>query len=389
MIAQTPGSGAQAGTGPAPLVVHIVHRLDVGGMENGLINLVNGMAAEPFRHAIVALAGVSEFRKRLTRPDVRVMSLDKRPGKDLPAYGRLWRVLRQLGASIVHTRNLGTIDCQWVAAAAGPSHRIHGEHGWDISDLRGTSRRSVWLRRCCKPVIQRYVAMSRDIESWLIQTIGVAAARVTQIYNGVDAQRFDPAGAVPTDLPWDPAEVITVGTVGRLEPTKNQVLLLKAFPALLAQVREHAARLRLIIVGGGPQQREICDLARALGVADRLWIPGVRSDIAQLMRAMDIFVLPSLNEGISNTILEAMASGRPVLAGRVGGNPELVQPGVTGGLFDPRRPEDLAGQLADYVRDAELRRRQGAAGRERALRSFSLPAMIDGYQSLYRQVLQR
>ena len=385
-MSQPPASGGRGGT--APLVVHIVHRLDVGGMENGLVNLINGMAAEPFRHAVIALAGFTDFRKRLTRPDVEVLSLDKRPGKDLPAYGRLWGLLRKLGASIVHTRNLGTIDCQWVAAAAGAAHRIHGEHGWDISDLRGTSRRSVWLRRCCKPVIERYIAMSRDIESWLVQTIGVAPARVTQIYNGVDAGHFAPEGAVPPDLPWQPAEVITIGTVGRLEPTKNQALLLKAFPALLTQVREQAARVRLVIVGGGPQHREICDLARALGIADSVWIPGVRSDIAQVLRAMDIFVLPSLNEGISNTILEAMASGRPVLAGRVGGNPELVQPGVTGGLFDPHRPEELAAQLADYVRDGELRRRHGAAGRERALRSFSLPAMIGGYQSLYAQVLQ-
>jgi len=372
----------------APLIVHIVHRLDVGGMENGLVNLINGMAVDSFRHAIVALAGVSEFRKRLTRPDVEVMSLDKKPGKDLPAYGRLWNVLRRLGANIVHTRNLGTIDCQWVAAAAGSARRIHGEHGWDISDLRGTSNRSIWLRRCCRPVIQQYVAMSRDIESWLVRTVGVAAGRISQIYNGVDASRFDSEGDVPQDLPWRSQDVVTIGTVGRLEPTKNQVMLLRAFPALREQVPELASLLRLIIVGGGPQQREICDLARDLGVADQVWLPGVRSDIAQLMRAMDIFVLPSLNEGISNTILEAMACGRPVLAGRVGGNPELVVPGSTGALFDLERPDDLITQLAAYARDQAMRRQQGTAARERAVRSFSLPAMIDSYQRLYGQVLQ-
>jgi sugar transferase (PEP-CTERM/EpsH1 system associated) len=384
------GSLRQAAAGPAgaPLVVHIIHRLDVGGMENGLINLINGMAAESFRHAIVALAGVGEFRSRLRRSDVPVLSLDKRPGKDLRAYARLWDVLRTLRGSIVHTRNLGTIDCQWVAAAAGAGRRIHGEHGWDISDLHGVSRRSVWLRRCCGPVIQRYVAMSRDIQQWLVRTVGVAAARVTQIYNGVDTQRFAPEGKLPADLPWTAREVVTIGTVGRLEPTKNQILLLRAFPALLAQLPELAGRLRLIIAGGGPQHRELCDLARELGIADRVWIPGVRNDVADLLRAMDIFVLPSLNEGISNTILEAMASGRPVVAGRVGGNPELVLPETTGSLFDPRRPEDLTAELVRYVRDPDMRCRLGAAGRERALRSFSLPAMIGGYQQLYQQLLQ-
>jgi sugar transferase (PEP-CTERM/EpsH1 system associated) len=374
--------------GAAPLIVHVIHRLDVGGMENGLINIINGMALAPFRHAIVALAGVGEFRRRLERVDVEVLSIDKRPGKDLGAYGRLWRVLRRMRASIMHTRNLGTIDCQWVAAAAGVAHRIHGEHGWDVGDLRGTSSRSLWLRRACTPVIQRYVAMSRDIERWLADEVRVPKSRITQIYNGVDSERFQPTGARPSDLPWSASDVFTIGTVGRFEPTKNQGVLLAAFPRLLELVPEVAPRLRLMIVGGGPQERELREMARDLGVADRVWMPGVRSDVAPLLRAMDVFVLPSLNEGISNTILEAMASGRPVVASHVGGNPELVQAGSTGELFDPRRPYELAAQLVPYVHDAELRRRQGVAGRARAVELFSLAAMIGRYEHLYREVLQ-
>ena len=374
---------------PDPLIVHVIHRLDVGGMENGLINIINGMTRSPFRHAILALAGVGQFGRRLERGDVEVLSIDKRPGKDLAAYGRLWRVLRRMRAAIIHTRNLGTIDCQWVAAAAGVVHRIHGEHGWDISDLRGTSRRSLWLRRACAPVIQRYVAMSRDIERWLVDDVRVPKARVSQIYNGVDSERFRPAGALAEDLPWSPGDVLTIGTVGRCEPTKNQGALLAAFPMLLQLVPDIAPRLRLMIVGGGPQHREVFERAREMHIAEQVWMPGVRSDVAELLRAMDVFVLPSLNEGISNTILEAMASGRPVVASDAGGNRELVSAGVTGELFDPRKADDLAARLVPYVRDAELRRRQGAAGRDRAVTQFSLRAMIASYDRLYREVLRK
>lgn len=371
-----------------PLVVHVIHRLDTGGMENGLVNIINGMSTTTFRHAIIALAGVTEFRNRLRRPDVEVHCLNKRPGKDLPSYGRLWSQLRKMRAAIVHTRNLGTIDCQWVAAAAGVAHRIHGEHGWDISDLRGTSSRSVRLRRLCSPVIQRYVAMSRDIERWLVETVGVEPARITQLYSGVDSERFRPDGPLPSDLPWSPGEVITVGAVGRLEPTKNQSVLLAAFPKLLALVPELADRLRLVIAGGGPQHAEFCEMARNLGVAPRVWMPGVRSDVPEIMRAMDVFVLPSLNEGISNTILEAMATGRPVVAGRVGGNPELVEAGVTGELFEPRDADGLAAVLARYAREENTRRSHGAAGRARVVKEFSLPSMVGRYERLYQQVLQ-
>ncbi len=125
----------------APLIAHVIYRLDFGGLENGLVNLINRMPPERYRHAIVCLAGVgAEFRQRLQRASVEVVSLDKRPGKDVAVYARMWRTLRRLRPDIVHTRNLGTVDMQWVAAACGVRRRVHGEHGWEATDPRGTNR---------------------------------------------------------------------------------------------------------------------------------------------------------------------------------------------------------------------------------------------------------
>jgi sugar transferase (PEP-CTERM/EpsH1 system associated) len=365
-----------------PRVVHLVHRFDYGGLENGIVNLVNHMPADRFSHAIVALAGIGEeFAARVDPRRVLLVSIGKRPGKDLRAYARLWRTLRTLRPAIVHTRNLGTLDAQWVALAAAVSRRVHGEHGWDAGDPQGLSPRSLRLRRACDPVVQRYVAMSRDIERWLRSDVGIAATRIRQIYNGVDTRQFRPAGHAGHRGDGRP---VTIGTVGRLDAIKNQVALLHACREILDRHPDLHATLRLKIVGEGPQRQALQTLGTTLGLDHLLEMPGARSDVAEAMRDMDIFVLPSLNEGISNTILEAMGTALPVVAARVGGNPELVVDGVTGALYGPEGP---AAAIERYMADPSLRARHGAAARARVVESFSLDAMIRGYVDLYDEVL--
>ena len=370
----------------APLIAHVVYRFDYGGLENGIVNLVNRMPERSYAHAIVALAGYGEeFTSRIDRDRVQVLSIDKLPGKDLPAYGRMWRALRRLRPTIVHTRNLGTLDMQWVAAAAAVRHRVHGEHGWDAGDPRGLNPRSLRLRRACAPLVHRYVAMSRDIEHWLTRDVGIAGSRIRQIYSGVDTLKF-----YPREVSADGVAVhadhgcITVGTVGRMDPIKNQAQLLHACREILDRHPEYRSRLRLVIVGDGPSRGTLQSLAGELRLTDILSMPGARNDVAALMRGMDIFVLPSVNEGISNTILEAMATGLPVIAGCVGGNPELVVDGVTGTLSEQDR---FGATIQRYLASPELRARHGAAGRARAVERFSLDAMVQGYVELYDEVL--
>jgi sugar transferase (PEP-CTERM/EpsH1 system associated) len=378
-----------------PLIAHIVFRFDYGGLENGIVNLVNRLPAARFRHAIVALDGVGEeFRRRLQRPDVPVLSIGKRPGKDLPSYLRMWRTLQKLRPDIVHTRNLGTLDMQLAAAAAGVRRRVHGEHGWSPVDPQGLDPRNLRMRRLLRSLPRGYVAMSRDIARWLEQSIGVPAARIRQLYSGVDTGRFRPEGPVPADLPWardreGAAPPVIVGSVGRFDPIKNHAGLLRAFRAILERHPDRRGRVHLIIAGDGPLRGELAGLARALDLEDSVWFPGARSDVPELMRAMDVFVLPSINEGISNTILEAMATGRPVVAGRAGGNPELVLDGLTGALYDPGDPDGLATALEQYVQQAELRQSHGEAARRRVVEQFSLDAMIVRYSQFYDDVLGR
>lgn len=369
-----------------PLIVHVIYRLDIGGLENGLVNLINHMPAGRYRHAIVCLAGYSSFRQRIRRDDVEVFSLDKQPGKDPAAYLRMWRLLRRLRPALVHTRNLGTVDMQWIALLAGVRSRVHGEHGWEASDPRGLNPRNLFIRRACRPVIRRYVAVSRDISRWLQAQVRVDAARIRQVYNGVSLDRFQPGGAPPPDVPWQ-AGMLVLGTVGRLDPVKNQLQLLRAFHRLCASGEEWAPKLRLVIAGDGPLRDALRQEVARLDLAARVWFAGARDDVPALMRCMDIFVLPSLNEGISNTILEAMAMGLPVVATAVGGNPELVVDGITGALCKGTDAQSLDAPLRRLASDPEARRAAGQAGRLRIEREFGLPSMVNGYLSIYDELL--
>ena len=292
---------------------------------------------------------------------------------------------------MVHTRNLAALECVVPAALAGVPARVHGEHGWDVSDPQGTRRKFQLLRRAYSPFVSRYVALSGHIESYLVDRVGIGADRVERICNGVDTTRFFPApDAGRTALPGSPFEAagsIVVGTVGRLQAVKDQITLVRAFARVRQQGGAAAQALRLLIAGDGPLRGEVEAEIRRAGLGDVVWLAGERKDVADVMRSLDMFVLPSRTEGISNTILEAMASGLPVIATAVGGNAELVVPGDTGALVPPANPDAIADELMCYAADAALRHRHGAAGRQRVAQSFSLDAMVARYTALYAGLL--
>ncbi|MFS2002567.1 TIGR03088 family PEP-CTERM/XrtA system glycosyltransferase [Duganella sp. CT11-25] len=374
-----------------PLIVHLIHRLDVGGLENGLVNLINNLPPERYRHAIVCLKDYSDFYRRIKRPGVEIISLNKREGKDWGHYLRLFHTLKRLRPLLIHTRNLAGIEGQLLAAAAGVRLRVHGEHGRDINDLHGRKRRYRLLRRLLLPLIGHFIAVSKDLEAWLVGTIGARPQRVTHICNGVDSLQFHPRlGPVAAVGPpgFLSEGTFVIGCVGRMAEVKDHLSLVQAFLLLLTQDELAPDQLRLMIVGDGPCRQPCLDLLRDAGVAQLAWLPGARDDIPQLMRAMDVFVLPSLAEGASNTILEAMASGLPVVATAVGGNPDLVQSGWTGSLVPARDPALLAEAIGDYYRIPGLAEHHGGRARRRVMAEFSLTAMADAYLAVYDRLAQ-
>ena len=361
-----------------PLVVHVVNSLAVGGLENGVVNLVNTTAAR-FRHVIVCMTTDGPLHGRL-RPEVEVVVLGKRPGQDPWALLRLVRLLRHLRPLIVHSRNWPAVDAIPAARVARVPLVVHGEHGREVADPEGRDLRRNRIRRALAPLVHHFVTVSADLRRWLIEDVRVPAAKVTAIHNGVDLSRFGRAGKLEARMRLSlPADASIVGTVGRLDPVKDQAGLIRAF----AQVRaQHPAAL-LVVAGDGPCRAELERVAAGLGQRDHVRLLGNRDDIPTVMSALDVFVLPSIAEGISNTILEAMATGLPVVATRVGGNPELVEEGMGGALVPRSDPDALAAAIAAYTGDAELRRRHGQASRQRAIGHFSLERMAQAYANLY------
>jgi sugar transferase (PEP-CTERM/EpsH1 system associated) len=369
--------------------VHVVFRFDTGGLENGLVNLLNGLPRERFRHAVVSLTEVTDFRRRVRRDDVAFLELHKAPGHAFALYPRLYRLFRELRPTIVHTRNLAALEATVPAWCARVPVRIHGEHGRDVSDLDGSNRRYRFLRRAHRPFVTHFVALSRDLERSLERGAGVPASRITRIVNGVDTDRFRPTErpTMPDGCPFRDSRHCLVGTVGRLQPVKNQVQLARAFVRALELVPELRDRLRLVVVGEGPLAVEISRILTRGAASDLAWLPGARNDIPEVLRGLDVFVLPSLAEGISNTLLEAMASGLPVIATNVGGNAELVEDDVTGTLVPPGDVDALARALLRYA-DPALARGTGKAGRVRVEQRFSLDAMITNYADLYERMVR-
>ncbi len=374
-----------------PLIVHVVYRFGVGGLENGVVNLINRMPQHRWRHAVVALTDVSaEFTRRVERPDVEYVSLGKGPGHLLRDYPRLVRLFRKLKPAVVHTRNLAALEAVVPAWAAGVPVRVHGEHGWDMQDPHGRRQRYRMVRRLYRPFVTRYVALSRHLEDYLEQQVGVPSDRIAQIFNGVDADRFVPcAGARPAipGCPFASAEHWLVGTVGRMEAVKDPLNLARAFVRALEFDPAAGKQLRLVMVGDGALRSDVAALLDRPGVRDRVWFAGERADVAEIMRGLDCFVLPSLAEGISNTILEAMATGLPVVATAVGGNGELIESGMTGTLVPPASSDALAHAMLGYFRDRALARRHGKAARRVVESTFSLARMVSDYGTMYERAM--
>jgi len=368
-------------------IVHVVYSFAIGGLENVIVQLINRLPVDRFRHTVLSLTTISDFKNRITQPDVEFIALNKPPGHAIPLYPAIFRRLRQLKPDVVHTCNLAALEIVPLAWLAGVPKRIHAEHGWDAHDPNGSNPRYRKVRKLYKPFVSHYVAVSNDLDQYLQSAIGVPASRRSLIANGVDTIRFSPPEGIPTTVdgcPFVPKEHWLAGTVGRLQTVKNQPLLARAFVRLLQEHPEAAERMRLLIVGDGPLRREVETTLRDGHAMQYAWLPGARNDVADILRMLDCFVLPSQAEGTSCTLQEAMACGLPAIATAVGGTPALLEDGVTGYLVPSDDEEALAKALWFAYNAREAFGKLGGTAGQRALSGFTLDGMIARYEQLFR-----
>jgi len=358
--------------------MHLLHTFGVGGMEVGITKLVNGLDGARVTSTICSCCPGDSLKERL-RPDVRLFELDRRPGNDIALVTKLYSLMRRERPHVLHTHRWATL-CEGVIAArlAGVPFVVHGEHGTlETRPLNVRVQRWMWKR------VDRVLSVSSRLAERMSRDVGFPLDRITVIRNGVDLDRFTPLKRGPARAALGIAAAdLVIGSVGRLVAVKDQATLLRA----LAIVRDAGVTFRGVIAGTGPLRAELEGLRGQLGLSS-VELLGNRNDVDTVLATFDVFVLSSVSEGLSNTIQEAMATGVPVVATRVGGADELVQENRTGLLVPSSDPQSMADAILRLARDRAARGAMGAAGRERAEAMFSIRGMMRGYEELYIDVV--
>lgn len=357
-------------------VMHIVDRLQPGGMELGVVKLVNGLDPGAVASSICSTRPTAI--RHVVASDIPVHELRRREGNDPKFVWQLLQLFRRERPDIVHTHAWGTLlEGLSAARVARVPVVIHGEHGTlQLKPLQVRAQRFAWGR------VDRVLSVSSRLAERMAAATGFPLGRIQVIRNGVDLSRFQEVdrGQARAALGLEPG-TLAVGTAGRLVPVKDQARLLEATAALAAQ----GVAATTFFAGDGPLRQELEARATALGLGGRVRFLGHRADLEQVYAALDIFVLCSVSEGLSNTILEAMASGRAVVATRVGGADELVIDGSTGILVRPSDPEALAAAIGELAGNQGRRHRFEHAARERAESAFGLRRMLTDYSGMYRE----
>lgn len=367
-------------------IVHLVLGLDVGGLERVVLRLVERADRARFKVSVCALTSGGQLEPELRGLRVPLVVSPRRHGADPLLVGRLARMFRAQRPDIVHTHNpaphlYGALAATLARGYPGGAlaRVIHTKHGRNHPD----DARKVILNRVASALSDRIVAVSDEARGVVLQAERIDAGKVLTIHNGVDTSAFRPAAdkdGLRRRLGLRPSAFL-LGCVARLSPEKDHATLLEAFARLVRR----AEGVRLCVVGDGILRASLERRVRDLHIEDTVDFLGMRADVAELMGAFDAFVLASKTEGISLTLLEAAASGLPIIATSVGGNGEIVRAGQSGWLVPASDPEWLAAALLRCYKATD-RAAMGLRGRAHVIEHFGVDAMVRSYESLYTEI---
>lgn len=358
-------------------VAFVIWSLGLGGAEQVVIRLASSLDRSRFLPIICCLNEPGRFAAQAQAAGVEVLAFHKRGALDIRMLRALAATFRERRIDIVHTHLWGASVWGRVAARmAGVKKIVVTEHSVDF----WKARHHIWIDRLLAPLATALVGVSGQVREYYDgQSVGRGRWRV--IYNGIQANAR-PRGRGAAYAALGIAEgTPVVGLLGRVVPEKDPLLFLDA----MALVAERIPALRVLVIGDGPRRAAAEERARARGLAERTIFTGVRDDVPELLAGLDVLGSSSTREGFSIAILEAMAAGVPVVATRVGGNPELIESGVSGYLVDSGDARGLADRVADLLEDPALALRTSDAARARVAALFSLDRMVKAYEALYEE----
>jgi len=368
-------------------ILHVVDTLEMGGTERGVVNLIQSLDPSRFEHTVCAIRNVGVLADLLPRERVPVTCLHKKVA-GLSFQGRaLAGQIRDARPHVVHSRNWGAMEAVVAGKWVGGCAVVHSEHGMEVSQ----KSREPWRRRCFRrlayELADEVFAVSGQLRDLHARRTGFPAAKIGVIHNGVDISRYRPQAesrARERERRGISPQTFCIGAIGRLEPVKDQGTLLRAAAAL-----EGGGNWRVLIAGEGSEAARLRQFAgEHPALRGHVRFLGEVHHVPELLSALDVYVLPSLSEGISNSLLEAMAAGLPVVASATGGNPEVVTDGESGLLFPVGDSARLAEDLRRLQEQQELRERLGKRACRRVQERFSMEAMVTKYELLYTRLAE-
>lgn len=364
-------------------IAHIVFSFDYGGLERRILRLIESLSEYRCRFFVVSLRPSDGRFLDMSYP-VTHINVNAQPGLDFAAVRRVASTLKENNVHIAHSHNwVSMLEGTLAAKLARTPVCVHGEHGakrFEPAEL--VWRRTFTQKLLCR-ISDHIIPVNDSINERLQEVWGINANHLTTIRNGVNTNKFR-----PLDQNHNQADnIIRVGSISRLDPVKNFPCLIRA----IARLNENASDIKyhLTIVGDGNQKDELQTLCKSLNIEKDVSFPGATDNAAEWYPKFDIYVNSSFSEGMSNTVLEAMACGLPVVATDVAGHRDWLVEDDNALFFISDDPEDLASKLASYALDTRRRQQVGEVNRMYIEKHFSQNQFIESYQALYRKLLAK
>ncbi len=359
-------------------IAHVLYSFEVGGLENMLVNLINAMDCNRFSHSIYVFCNKVQALGKIKSGNASTIVVKRIFPNDPTIIFRLAHAIRKGKPDIVCTYNWSGIDGIIAAKSAGVKTIIHSEHGFNIGEIHRQKKRRILARRFLFKYCDKVITVSKTLERWLTEIVGIEDAKITYIPNACDTNKFFPGKELEKRKKWGIGEDdIVIGTVGSLKELKNQKTLIEAFTQI------SRTDLKLLIVGDGPERERLEDLTSSLGAKDKIIFTGIVSDTACFYRAMDIFVLPSLAENAPSALLEAMATGLPIIATDVGDVRYMLDDTKGGIIVRPKDARAITDGINCFLDRPSLAKEKSNFVRKRVKELFDLDRMIKTYEKLY------
>ncbi|MBU2102934.1 MAG: glycosyltransferase, partial [Candidatus Omnitrophica bacterium] len=358
-------------------ILYIIWSLGLGGAERVVINLAKGLDKNKYNVTVCCLNDKGQFAYELEKEGIEVVALNKKGAFDISIVPRLSSLIRRYNIDIVHTHLWGANFWGRIAAKlANVKVIIATEHNMDTWKNGGYFILDRWVSSFTDKVI----VVSESVKDFYYKKIGLTDEKSRMIHNGIESEKYALAKK-GTDFKTNGNEIV-IGIVGRLVPQKGHKYFLLAMKEL---VSKH--RIKGLIVGSGPMGEELKQYSKDLGLNGNVVFTGLRQDIPEVLKSLDILVLPSLREGLPIVALEAMASGVPVVATNVGGTPEVVIDNETGILIEPENERDIVNAIGRLIEDKVAMERLICNARRHIQKNFTIEKMVLQHESLYTELL--